>query len=479
MFEGYLQHDAQELLRCLLCYIQDALKENSRVRMKYKELEMKKTTTKESSLNNITKYFGTGLQKSSLETNITRKDVKTALFVEKKEQESVCLLGTVSPPIKLKSKTVTETVTSVQYNGKNCETVTNCRVTTENTQVQRSYDETDSMCQVKSSSSSVSTKSTCKVTLCKKNCPVTPVSSACVLDTGNGRRRTRHSLLKPTPGSSNIDVTPKSETRGSKRKKIEATDKDLPLSQDMKCSSAKRSSPGAGGNVNGLAGGGKSQPSVLSMFGKREAGCRRLGMRGAVVTKIHNGVEAPQSLHDKPTCGSTKLTETSIPDHTGDGPSVIPDPSIIPDPAVPVMEVSAVLPQSLILNQEAASGGIRSQGKRCPGVLEHVSEKNLKSAALQDIKQAKVKLEKCDTVCNSPLKSVSAHEAIKKLGVPEDKHKDFVEHLFQGMMMLRTRCMECECSRERQEVFQDVSVPLKKTPVVVEDNQNESDGGSV
>jgi hypothetical protein len=27
MFEGCLQHDAQELLRCILCYLQDAEKE--------------------------------------------------------------------------------------------------------------------------------------------------------------------------------------------------------------------------------------------------------------------------------------------------------------------------------------------------------------------------------------------------------------------------------------------------------------------
>lgn len=37
---------------------------------------------------------------------------------------------------------------------------------------------------------------------------------------------------------------------------------------------------------------------------------------------------------------------------------------------------------------------------------------------------------------------------------------DLMEHLFQGQLVLRTRCLECECFTERREVFQDISVPV-------------------
>ena len=38
---------------------------------------------------------------------------------------------------------------------------------------------------------------------------------------------------------------------------------------------------------------------------------------------------------------------------------------------------------------------------------------------------------------------------------------DLIEGLFQGSMMLRTRCLQCESSRERREEFHDVSVPVR------------------
>lgn len=43
------------------------------------------------------------------------------------------------------------------------------------------------------------------------------------------------------------------------------------------------------------------------------------------------------------------------------------------------------------------------------------------------------------------------------------KHKDgldLMEHLFQGRLVLRTRCLECESFTERREDFQDISVPV-------------------
>ncbi|NXU66186.1 UBP1 hydrolase, partial [Horornis vulcanius] len=39
---------------------------------------------------------------------------------------------------------------------------------------------------------------------------------------------------------------------------------------------------------------------------------------------------------------------------------------------------------------------------------------------------------------------------------------ELVEKLFQGQLVLRTRCLECECFTERREDFQDISVPVQE-----------------
>ncbi|XP_077132065.1 ubiquitin carboxyl-terminal hydrolase 1 [Ranitomeya variabilis] len=40
---------------------------------------------------------------------------------------------------------------------------------------------------------------------------------------------------------------------------------------------------------------------------------------------------------------------------------------------------------------------------------------------------------------------------------------ELVERLFQGQLVLRTRCLECECFTERREDFQDISVPVQES----------------
>ncbi|KAF5903195.1 ubiquitin carboxyl-terminal hydrolase 1, partial [Clarias magur] len=39
---------------------------------------------------------------------------------------------------------------------------------------------------------------------------------------------------------------------------------------------------------------------------------------------------------------------------------------------------------------------------------------------------------------------------------------DVLKQLFQGQLVLRTRCLECECYTERREDFQDISVPVQE-----------------
>ncbi|XP_047444237.1 ubiquitin carboxyl-terminal hydrolase 1 [Mugil cephalus] len=47
-----------------------------------------------------------------------------------------------------------------------------------------------------------------------------------------------------------------------------------------------------------------------------------------------------------------------------------------------------------------------------------------------------------------------------KKAVKHQDGLDLMEHLFQGQLVLRTRCLECESFTERREDFQDISVPV-------------------
>lgn len=51
---------------------------------------------------------------------------------------------------------------------------------------------------------------------------------------------------------------------------------------------------------------------------------------------------------------------------------------------------------------------------------------------------------------------------------------NLVERLFQGQLVLRTRCLECECFTERREDFQDISVPVQKDDVSEVEENSES-----
>ncbi|XP_070579400.1 ubiquitin carboxyl-terminal hydrolase 1-like isoform X2 [Ptychodera flava] len=51
---------------------------------------------------------------------------------------------------------------------------------------------------------------------------------------------------------------------------------------------------------------------------------------------------------------------------------------------------------------------------------------------------------------------------------------DIVDDLFQGSLVLRTRCLECECFTERQEAFQDISVPVQSDSGNNDDDDDEA-----
>lgn len=68
-----------------------------------------------------------------------------------------------------------------------------------------------------------------------------------------------------------------------------------------------------------------------------------------------------------------------------------------------------------------------------------------------------------NTVQAAPIagKSIEMSPATRK----ERDTLELVETLFQGQLVLRTRCLECECFTERREDFQDISVPVQEEDV--------------
>ncbi|XP_069837449.1 ubiquitin carboxyl-terminal hydrolase 1 isoform X1 [Dendropsophus ebraccatus] len=74
---------------------------------------------------------------------------------------------------------------------------------------------------------------------------------------------------------------------------------------------------------------------------------------------------------------------------------------------------------------------------------------------------------------NADCKPEVARDAKKSQN--ETSEYELVEQLFQGQLVLRTRCLECECFTERREDFQDISVPVQENdPPRLEDSSDVS-----
>ncbi|XP_071606076.1 ubiquitin carboxyl-terminal hydrolase 1 [Heliangelus exortis] len=87
-----------------------------------------------------------------------------------------------------------------------------------------------------------------------------------------------------------------------------------------------------------------------------------------------------------------------------------------------------------------------------------------------ELEESSVKCENGNTVkeeYREPASPVGSHS---EKGTEKEPKKEgtelavfeLVEKLFQGQLVLRTRCLECECFTERREDFQDISVPVQE-----------------
>lgn len=74
---------------------------------------------------------------------------------------------------------------------------------------------------------------------------------------------------------------------------------------------------------------------------------------------------------------------------------------------------------------------------------------------------------------NEKLIYIDVHFPIFILG-EEQIGFELVEKLFQGQLVLRTRCLECESLTERREDFQDISVPVQEDELSKVEESSES-----
>ncbi|XP_074453963.1 ubiquitin carboxyl-terminal hydrolase 1 [Larus michahellis] len=87
-----------------------------------------------------------------------------------------------------------------------------------------------------------------------------------------------------------------------------------------------------------------------------------------------------------------------------------------------------------------------------------------------ELEESSVKCENGNNIKEEYHEPASPVESHNEKGTEKEPKKEgtelavfeLVEKLFQGQLVLRTRCLECECFTERREDFQDISVPVQE-----------------
>nr|XP_032651402.1 ubiquitin carboxyl-terminal hydrolase 1 isoform X2 [Chelonoidis abingdonii] len=177
------------------------------------------------------------------------------------------------------------------------------------------------------------------------------------------------------------------------------------------------------------------------------------------VSKEHNAVEENQ----RQTRSKRKATAEKLENHT----DVIAKYSIENEIAKPTQKKSR-----LRLNWFKSSGKQPSiLSKFCSvGKLANNlgSKEQMKETDGCEIEEASVKCENGNNIKEyfepaSPVESAGEKGIEKPLQEGSELAVfELVERLFQGQLVLRTRCLECECFTERREDFQDISVPVQE-----------------
>ncbi|XP_064644782.1 uncharacterized protein LOC135498436 [Lineus longissimus] len=119
-----------------------------------------------------------------------------------------------------------------------------------------------------------------------------------------------------------------------------------------------------------------------------------------------------------------------------------------------------------------------AEDESCPKPGDKVEIEPMETILMADLvkdamslnRKAVVCLEKCDSVQKKTGKRLIDSEY-------DELRVKVVENMFQGMVVLKTRCLECECCTARKEDFQDVSIPVpsRKSNAIAEGEPGEVD----
>ncbi|XP_071103950.1 ubiquitin carboxyl-terminal hydrolase 1-like [Haliotis cracherodii] len=512
MFEGNLQHDAQELLRCLLCYLEDAEKELHQIQTDLiASIPISLMPAQLAPVNPIMQRFlaaGKKHEKPSATVSKppvngsgdgpSKESIKTQLFNGELADE---VDGTVmtNGEHEICGSKVWE-LSAEGNEAVSCD---------KNRKRRRSRSKSLPSPRAEESAKSVSRFDNYAKEHSAKSSTKTPTEMKTSEPVKKGRKRrsngkeestTKHDRESESKDKSAADTVVHKKSR--RRKKVDPTTstEDGPMKTQSDTAHCE---------------GDKSQPSILSMFTKSG---RRLGMRGRLVKKEPEAEDTEtvsvkqesltmeyesDEMKDEDEVSFPKLNASprksescvkspsklsqDFSQMTCKSPSKSDDKNGCVDVKQPMLKLQKcdhVCNSPLKSVKATVAMNILSPAKRQVNFdLEEEDSNNLDDSDDEylghlksvPVKPLSVKVEKCDRVCDSPQKSVSAHLAMKYLSGHKLPKMDFVEKLFQGTMMLRTRCLECEFFRERKEEFQDVSVPLRREQKSDDEEEQDED----
>lgn len=507
MFEGNLQHDAQELLKCILCYLQDASKEIKKVK---NQLPPSVFPQPKSAINPIMQKFLLSA-KSDRKVKIARPDQipgTEAPPLSSIDKPKSCpnpdFLDEIEKSESAKTASSEVTVDAVEADvpdfslkvAANGEHDTKMEVDKNVEGMDDSFSVVpkrgrSKRTEIRSPAKKVQNRPTGEDGYDEPDGDIVMKRRRCRKVKGNGPSK----CCEKTKSDKNVTSKTGSAAKG-KNKVISNGDVksngEVPIDCDTEDQSCKDSSVRC-----------SSQPSILSMFAGGKS-CKRLGMRGGMSRNNQNNnsscnVSAEVSHGEK----SRELGKSEelhkrklLSAFDMNGEQIEPLNTTISSPSKTKISMS---PKKMTTyTEQSESNTEKKDSSQLSSDFQRLKCEN-KTAVINSSKPDRlpvVKLENCDHVCNSPVKSVNADYAERKLSpmktagsqkvsavVGNAKNKldfsldqardkkvlsvkankvDFVENLFMGKMMLRTKCLECEFSRERIEEFHDISVPLKK-----------------
>ncbi|XP_045209815.2 ubiquitin carboxyl-terminal hydrolase 1-like [Mercenaria mercenaria] len=196
----------------------------------------------------------------------------------------------------------------------------------------------------------------------------------------------------------------------------------------------------------------KSESSVMTVKHRLEFSGDKIHREGNPETENNTNTSHNATASDTSTTVSTPTVKSEIVDIESEGKMEKNEES----PAIPMALLPVVKLENCdyILSEDGTSvsfayatkclSPLKSGCRSSSGSSNYLKQRTQLSMDISDEEEFKRALAE---MFNSPVKSRSKY--------------DLIERTFQGTMMLRTRCLQCESSRERQEDFHDVSVPVR------------------